>query len=347
MESNQLGFYSIEWQKHGLRHAHILVWLIPEHKITPDRIDDGVCTEIPDPECDQKLHQIVMSNMVHGPCGGVNPDSPCMKHGRYSKMYPKPFIQETQSGADSYPLYRRRSPVDGGQISAITINARGNQVSQEIDNRWVVPIIQQVFVVLLQCRAMQSIKYVLKYVHKGCDRATFALRSDQVDEISEYQNVCYISSNEAAWRILEFPIHERFPAVQQLAVLLENRQQVYISKDTARDQALGDPPMTTFSEFFALCHVDNFARTLLYVDVPEYYTWNNKSWQRRKEGAVVAGYLDVKQAQVLGRVYTISPRQGECFYLHLLLHSIKGPWSFTDLITVNGDPCNSFHEACF
>jgi len=54
----------------------------------------------------------------------------------------------------------------------------------------------------------------------------------------------------------------------------------------------------------------------------------------------------VKQTQALGRVYTISPRQGECFYLHLLLHNVKGPQSFADLRTVNGDLCSSFHEAC-
>ena len=34
--------YSIEWQKCGLLHAHNLDWLIPEHKITPDKIDDTV-----------------------------------------------------------------------------------------------------------------------------------------------------------------------------------------------------------------------------------------------------------------------------------------------------------------
>ena len=84
----------------------------------------------------------------------------------------------------------------------------------------------------------------------------------------------------------------------------------------------------------------------MYVDVPEYYTWTNKSWQRRKQGAAVGSYPGVKQAQVLGRVYTISPRQGECFYLRLLLHNVKGPQSFADLKTVNGDLCNSFHEAC-
>ena len=228
-----------------------------------------------------------------------------------------------------------RSPEDGGQVSTITVNVRGNRTTYEIDNRWVVPYNKYLLRAfnchcnVELCMSIRSIKYVLKYVHKGCDQATFALRSDQVDEISEYQNARYISSNEAVWRILEFPIHERFPAVQQLAVHLENGQRIYFTEDTARDQASSDPPKTTLTEFFSLCQVDNFARTLLYVDIPEYYTWNNKSWQRRKQGIEVAGYPGVKQAQALGRVYTISPRQGECFYLRLLLHNVKGPQSFT------------------
>jgi len=82
--------------------------------------------------------------------------------------------------------------------------------------------------------SIKSIKYVLKYVHKGCDQATFALRSGQVDEISDFQNARYVSSSEAAWRILEFPIHERFPPVEQLAVHLENGQRLYFTEDTAR-----------------------------------------------------------------------------------------------------------------
>ena len=72
--------------------------------------------------------------------------------------------------------------------------------------------------------SISFIKYVLKYVYKICNQVTFALCSDQVDKISECQNAHYSSSNEAAWRILEFPIHERFPVVQQLVVRLENGQ---------------------------------------------------------------------------------------------------------------------------
>jgi len=95
--------------------------------------------------------------------------------------------------------------------------------------------------------------------------------------------------------------------------------------------------------FFALCQIDNFARTLLYVDVPQYYTWRSN---RRKQGVDVPGFPTVKQAHVIGRMYTINPRQGECFYLRLLLTHVRGPQSFNHLQTVNGDLCTSFHEAC-
>ena len=61
----------------------------------------------------------------------------------------------------------------------------------------------------------------------------------------------------------------------------------------------------------------------------------------------MAGFPGVKEAHVLGRVYTISPRQGECFYLRLLLHHVQGSQSFAHLKTVEGDLCSSFREACF
>ena len=45
--------YSIEWQKRGLPHAHILIWLVK--RIQPDQIDYIICAEIPDPETDPDL----------------------------------------------------------------------------------------------------------------------------------------------------------------------------------------------------------------------------------------------------------------------------------------------------
>ena len=61
----------------------------------------------------------------------------------------------------------------------------------------------------------------------------------------------------------------------------------------------------------------------------------------------MAGFAGIKEAHILGRVYTINPCQGECFYLRLLLHHIRGPQSFAELKTVEGDFYNSFREACF
>ena len=134
--------------------------------------------------------------------------------------------------------------------------------------------------------------------------------------------------------------------MQQLAVHLENGQRVYFTEDTARDHASRDSPKTILTEFFIMSSY-GFAKTLYYVNVPRYYTWNKTSWSRRKQGTDVDEFPGAKKAHILGRVYTIRPRQGECFYLRLLLHHVRGPQSFNALKTVNGDLCSSFCEACF
>ena len=155
----------------------------------------------------------------------------------------------------------------------------------------------------------------------------------------------YISSNEAVWRILKFPIHERYPAVLTLSVHLENGQRVYFTAENvnARVQA---PPVTTLTAFFDLCKHDDFARTLLYCDVPRYYTWNSsKKFKRRTQGRPVQGHPDIKQTDALGRVYTVHPNNFECFCLRLLLHVVHGPTCFNDVRTFQGAVCPTFRDA--
>ena len=97
--------------------------------------------------------------------------------------------------------------------------------------------------------------------------------------------------------------------------------------------------------------MDTFAFNFLYVDLPRFYTrdTSSKTWKRRKKGGggEIEGH-DIHEAETIGRVYTVSPRQGECFFflLSILLHTIKGPTSFDAHKAVNGAICETFREAC-
>ncbi|XP_077273719.1 uncharacterized protein LOC143903730 [Temnothorax americanus] len=332
--------YSVEWQKRGLPHIHILLWL--EQRIFSDMIDKVICAEIPNPLKDSLLHNIVKANMIHGPCGDLNHNSPCMKDGSCSKRYPRIFQNDTQTGGDGYPQYRRRSSANGGY----TVEINGI----ELDNRWVVPynpVLLRIFNAHINvelCNSVKSIKYICKYVNKGSDQAVFALESEK-DEVKMYESGRYISSSEAVWRILAFPIHERYPSVFHLNVHLENGQRVYFNS-TNLIERMNNPPQTTLLAFFELCKTDEFAKTLLYYEVPSYYVWKNNKFERRKRGKDVDGWSGIKKDHVLGRVYTIHPNNTECYYLRLLLHEIRGPTSFLDLRTVNGVLCSTFQSTC-
>ncbi|KAG5883854.1 hypothetical protein JTB14_034824 [Gonioctena quinquepunctata] len=113
--------YSIEWQKRGLPHVHLLLWLT--EKLCPNQIDEVISAEIPNPERDRKLYDTVTENMIHGPCGALNPSSPCMEEGKCTKKYPRALLKDTQTNDKGYPLYRRRAPGNGGRT--ITLKTRG------------------------------------------------------------------------------------------------------------------------------------------------------------------------------------------------------------------------------
>jgi hypothetical protein len=59
---------TVEWQKRGLPHAHILIILKRRFRLLScDDFDSVVCAEIP-PE-GSPLRPIVVDQMIHGPCG--------------------------------------------------------------------------------------------------------------------------------------------------------------------------------------------------------------------------------------------------------------------------------------
>ncbi|KAL4105056.1 hypothetical protein QTP88_020331 [Uroleucon formosanum] len=50
-----------------------------DNRISSNIIDNVINAEMPDPEQDPLLYYIVKSNMIHGPCGSLNPNAPSTK----------------------------------------------------------------------------------------------------------------------------------------------------------------------------------------------------------------------------------------------------------------------------
>ena len=213
--------YTVEWQKRGLPHAHILLWLTV--RLDPNKIDSVITAEIPDYDEDPLLHNIIKRTMIHGPCGPDKLNAPCTINGKCSKGYPRSFLTHTVTGLDGYPLYRRRSVKQGGK--SVTI------ANKQIENNFVVPYnptLSRMFdahINVEYCASIKSIKYICKYINKGSDQAAFSLQRD-TDEITNFVVGRYISTDEAMHRIYGFLIHDRSPSVEQLCVHLENGQRV-------------------------------------------------------------------------------------------------------------------------
>lgn len=160
--------YTIEFQKRGFPHAHILIFFHPKSKYpTPSDINNIICVEIPDPIIHSALYNLVKAHMMHGPCGLSRMTSPCMKNRKCSKYFPKKFNEVKTIDEEGYPLYRRRS-------NTHTICKNGIS----LDNLHVVPYnIRLLFkyhahINMEWCNQSISIKYLFKYIHKGYDKIT-------------------------------------------------------------------------------------------------------------------------------------------------------------------------------
>ena len=125
-----LGYvYTIEFQKRGLPHMHLLLMLSPHFRpSTAEQVDTMIRATWPDPIAEPRLFDIVKRSMVHGPCGPAKRDAPCMKDGKCSKGFPKAFQEQTVMTRDGYPIYAR--PNDGRVYDVRGFSA---------DNRWIVP----------------------------------------------------------------------------------------------------------------------------------------------------------------------------------------------------------------
>jgi len=221
--------YTIEFQKRGLPHMHILIFLQSGDKIhTPDQVDSAVWAHWPDPQSQPLLFETVKRCMIHT-CGDR-----CLENGKCSKNYPKPFQPRTSVNDEGYPLYSRPQNGQSYEVKGIVIS-----------NQWIVPYNPWLSAkydchINVECLAsFATLKYVNKYIHKGSDRTTVQVSesrshpkillwaepcgyqvSNENDEIQRHIDSRFLGASEGAWRIFEFPIHKQVPNVVRLHVHL-------------------------------------------------------------------------------------------------------------------------------
>ncbi|CAL1379667.1 unnamed protein product [Linum trigynum] len=201
--------HAIEFQKRGLPHAHILVFLAAEDKpATPTEIDSIISAEIPDQNLDPEGYNAVTSFMIHGPCGPSSPNAQCMKNGICTKHFPKQFCTQTTIDENGFAKYRRQD------TGTVTVNRT------EVDNRYVVPYNRYLLlrfgahINVEFCNRSRAIKYLFKYINKPADRATSTLVGNQIsntntqvsdssagarhiDEVKAFLDCRYVTAREA------------------------------------------------------------------------------------------------------------------------------------------------------
>ena len=312
--------YTIEFQKRGLPHMHMIIFFEPESKLrTPEQVNSLISSEFPDPVTQPELHAKVLKYMVHTPCGTAhdNPNMPCQVNGRCSKNFPKPFREATTVNEDSYVCTRRRDT--GEKYYIYTQNGK----EYEVDNRWVVAYVAYLLL-KYDCHinveavfSIKSIKYIYKYVYKGHDRVTMGF-GESIDEVQLYLDSRYVSASEGFWRIYQFRLHDETPNIVRLQVHLPNEQNLVWNANTDSLEKVLDQAQTkdsTLTAWFKANTQYPEAQELLYQEAPSMFSFDptHHVWKPR-----------TRSTPAIGRMYHASPSQGERFYLRLLLTVCKG-----------------------
>jgi hypothetical protein len=337
---------TIEYQKRGVPHCHILLFIENGQSIfsDPELVDQVISAEIPDLDVDPDLHAVVTGMLIHGPCGKDNPGNVCMakdKTGKLccSKKYPKEFRAETTMREDSYPDYRR---LDNGRVTT--------QRGVILDNRYVVPYNPfltrryKAHINVEMLADVNAVKYIHKYVYKGVDKATMAIKegnkSIEQDEIQQYISGRWVGACQACWELFSFKVHEETPPVLRLAVHLPEQQSVIFNETRLADnwnEVLERAASTTLTEWFRTNAADPAARSLPYERFPTRYVWDTKTrkWTPRQRKFAI------------GRIQHVMPQLAELYNLSTLLgaESCKGATCFEDLRTVDGTLHATFRGA--
>jgi ATP-dependent DNA helicase PIF1 len=128
------------------------------------------------------------------------------------------------------------------------------------------------------------VKYLFKYIYKGHDRASVAVREankadekGNIDEIKQYRDARWVTPPEALWRIYGFDLSKLHPLVKQLQLHLPDVHMVSFHKRQKIKDVVNRPGIeqSMLMAYFDANGLHENARGILYHDFPEYFTWQS------------------------------------------------------------------------
>ena len=152
-------------------------------------------------------------------------------------------------------------------------------------------------------------------------------------------NYRYVSAPEAFWRLSEYKLYDHSHTIIRLPVHLPDQQPIYFHQGHEAEAVERASNIDThLTAWFKLNESNEDARQYLYTDIPTYYVFNktHKRWDEHKKGG----------SKIISRMYSVSPKDRERFYLRMLLLHVPGATSFDELKTIDGQTAVTFHEAC-
>lgn len=186
---------------------------------------------------------------------------------------------------------------------------------------------------------LKSIKYIHKYIYKGYNAALIDMVKSKedgkliYDEINRHLDARYVGPYEAAWHLMKYPIQEKSHYIELLPVHLKDKHIVYFQNDATEQQMANSLEKNTkLTSLFEYCRKNPNVK-LLYKDFPKTKTWDGKhnSWKERE-----------RYFNTLGRMYTVSPADGELFYMRILLNNVESPHSFEWLYEYEGKKYDTY-----
>jgi hypothetical protein len=334
---------SVEYQKRGNPHAHILLWIDKEDtEVTADFVDRYVSARIPDPK-DKDLHTAVLRHNVHL-CGGTmqtvcrDPNKP--NKVQCSRHFPQRECLNTQIGI-GFVRYKRLSNKSGSRVA--TKNSR------PITDLDIVPY--NPFLLLkwdghsnVEAVATQGTPgYAIKYVLKGGSKVfveilKMGLKDNpyvqkkngkiEIDESRYFFSMSYVSIHEAFMNLFSYGPFFLSHVVTWLGVHLE--------KDIGIETVAGEQlehlkyrvdnlgvRYSRLTAYFCYCN-ENPDTDLTYADFNEFFNYNSKTFSYRP-------YKQTRKRIVA--LYEVNVRNIQLLALRTILLVKKCVKSFEDAAT--------------